>query len=1062
MKNIFPALASTMLLLCFTATAQTSYISGRITARDETGAMQPVVGATVRVATPLDTVYVSSIRDGRYIVRCKETETASIHVTFIGYKAYDASIRISGARARHDIRMEEEATELETVTVKTHPPIMTMSGDTIVYNAAATSTFDDDYAEEILAQLPGVELDDNAITIQGISVERVYVDGKLLFGKALMTALQNLKANDVRNIKVYDELTEESILAGQVHDEKRRVIDIATKSKPNRVINAIAEARYGYDTEKKTDFTYSTDRSPDTVRQQRYMIGGRYNMFSTKGSVTLSAVTSNTGQGLPEGFARGGRGENVRSVSAFTSSGAEAYKRLNTLSTAFSKRWQTNIPESDSLAYRYRSRFEGRASASYAYNQNYTRNWTITDREYFPQTSSPDYLSADTLRTVAETFQHAIKLGLDNPYRGYSYSGEANIGGGDGSTFRGQETLLKTGRYNRVHSLNFNSPGDKTLDIIQTGEWRWRKGMRINASFTYNNNSSEMTRVDTLSTSTRNIWLYQDGSGYTRQFNAGTGGGARLINTETVGFYLFANYRFSYDKTVAKQLSYDKYTGLFDEFHSRNYVNDDNTHNLTAGLRYNIREKFSATLSATGRSTGINRNETLPDDYDYSHRFNSINPSAVITLGPRTGPSLSLNYSAKTNSPKVNELRNTLSDNNTLRLSTGNPNLNQSTTHSVTLEAMKTNPEKGSTVNLNFSFSATRDAIVDRTIYFYSDTVLARWGDYPVAAGSSLSTYANIDGEMDMNGEFKYSFRSDAIKTNADLTARVGYGENPYYIDTVLNTAKTVNPSLSLNMRCDVASKLSLSMRASGSFTYQENTADSMRNNRSARFSIAGTAAYRPASWFFTNVTYSYSKYYALANKPQAEDIENQRLNASVGFRFLKGNGEVSISAVDILNTTRDYTSTLTGQYAQNRWALTTGRSVMLSVSYRFSNSRGQDGQRGPGSYRGGPGGYGGSQGGYRGGGSGGSYRGGPGGPGGPGTGYGGPGRQPGQPMQPGMQGQPDGRQVAPAQPAQQDQPAQPAPANQPQTPDNPATTDAPAPASTPAPAPSDGQADPA
>ena len=103
------------------------------------------------------------------------------------------------------VKLEPAAKEIEKVTVKADIPLYKLSGDTLIYNAAAVKTLEGDDAIRIVEQLPGIILNNNSISVLGKSVERTYVDGKLIFGESPMTALLNLTAADVHKIKVYDE-----------------------------------------------------------------------------------------------------------------------------------------------------------------------------------------------------------------------------------------------------------------------------------------------------------------------------------------------------------------------------------------------------------------------------------------------------------------------------------------------------------------------------------------------------------------------------------------------------------------------------------------------------------------------------------------------------------------------------------------------------------------------------------------------------------------------------------------------------------------------------------------
>lgn len=77
------------------------------------------------------------------------------------------------------ITMSADAIALEGVEVKGHATKVAVSGDSLVYNAAAYRVPEGSTLEALVKQLPGAKVDkDGTIKINGKEVSKILVDGK--------------------------------------------------------------------------------------------------------------------------------------------------------------------------------------------------------------------------------------------------------------------------------------------------------------------------------------------------------------------------------------------------------------------------------------------------------------------------------------------------------------------------------------------------------------------------------------------------------------------------------------------------------------------------------------------------------------------------------------------------------------------------------------------------------------------------------------------------------------------------------------------------------------------
>lgn len=107
----------------------------------------------------------------------------------------------------------------EAVVRATHIKMVTR-GDTVVYDAAAFDLAEGSMLDALVAQLPGAELKDGQIKVNGKFIESLMVNGEDFFAGNPKVALENLPAYTVKNIKVYDRAANDDYLKAKVNGKK--------------------------------------------------------------------------------------------------------------------------------------------------------------------------------------------------------------------------------------------------------------------------------------------------------------------------------------------------------------------------------------------------------------------------------------------------------------------------------------------------------------------------------------------------------------------------------------------------------------------------------------------------------------------------------------------------------------------------------------------------------------------------------------------------------------------------------------------------------------------------
>jgi hypothetical protein len=118
---------------------------------------------------------------------------------------------------------------LEEVELTYEMPV-TISGDTLVYNADSFNKGTERKLEDVLENLPGVEInDDGQVEVEGKVVTKLMVEGKDFFDGDSKLATKNIPSNAVDKVQVLKNYSEVSQLGGVTNNQNNVAINIKLK-----------------------------------------------------------------------------------------------------------------------------------------------------------------------------------------------------------------------------------------------------------------------------------------------------------------------------------------------------------------------------------------------------------------------------------------------------------------------------------------------------------------------------------------------------------------------------------------------------------------------------------------------------------------------------------------------------------------------------------------------------------------------------------------------------------------------------------------------------------------
>ena len=155
-------------------------------------------------------------------------------LSYPGYADYVDTFTLDSVKTSYDfgtINMKLKSRILQEVIIKGTAAAIKIKGDTTEFNAAAYTVQPNAKVEDLLKQLPGIEIDkDGKITAQGQTVNKVLVDGEEFFGDDPTLVTKNIRADMVDKVQLYDKKSDQAAFTGIDDGQKTKTLNIKLKA----------------------------------------------------------------------------------------------------------------------------------------------------------------------------------------------------------------------------------------------------------------------------------------------------------------------------------------------------------------------------------------------------------------------------------------------------------------------------------------------------------------------------------------------------------------------------------------------------------------------------------------------------------------------------------------------------------------------------------------------------------------------------------------------------------------------------------------------------------------
>jgi len=874
-----------------------------------------VPGATVLFVNVKDSTRSKfSATDGEGAFKVDELEKAfyKLRISSMGYKPYIRIMRVTSSANLGNIAIEQDEKVLKEIVVEGEVVPMERKGDTLLYNADAFKVNPDASATDLVSKMPGIVVDNSGVTANGEQIEQVLMDGKRFFGQDPLLSLNTIPAEVVNKVEVFDQMSERAQFTGFDDGNTTKTMNVVTKEDKRNGLFGKISGGYG------TDDRYSAGMNLNSFKGDKQLtvlgMSNNINQLSFANDDVVGIGSAGGGRG---GFRRGATARRAGSSNLLTSN-----QQGLTTTNAAGLNFSNKIGE--------KATFEG----SYFFNASSNSNDRYTDRETFRESGSQFYNEAQQSST--ENLNHRLNMRVeydindnnrlvyipsisfqDNESENYTLGKTTNAQGNMINQTENRFLSSNLG-YNVNNYLLFQHKFEKIGRTISFGlNSRMRNTDRENyyEEFTFDSLTQYLTeeRNHSLQTSV----TYTEPVGLNGEISATYKINFNDRNSDKETYLLDSE---SGQKEFSPQLSNQFNSGYTTQEPSIMYSNRAFGKFLNVGITY--------------QHAVLNNEQFYPQEGTIQKSFNSILPTAMGRLEFKRGGNMFYRYNTSTTEPSVSQLQNVIDNSNPLFFSIGNPDLNQSYSHSLMLRLNKAITEKNTSIANFTRVQTTNNYITNATEFAEKDSIYT--GGIIVREGTQLSKPINLNGYWTVLNNTTYSVMLSKIKSNLNTTLGLGYIRRPGQAEDVINISNTY----SINAKLGLASNISENVDFNTYYNISANTVtNSIETTANANSQyITQTVGGKVNIIFWKGIVFRTDIFYEKYNGISQDFNTSYVLwNMSLAKKFLKNNlGELELVAFDLLNQNLNISQTVSPNYIEEVRTQVLQQYFMLKFTYQL------------------------------------------------------------------------------------------------------------------------------
>lgn len=837
---------------------------------------------------------IENIKEGEYLMK----------IQYLGYENFFRNIPLLRDIDLGNILIRQTATDLNEVTISARRTTGTQKSDTTLYNADAFKTMKDASAQVLVEKLPGVLMVDGALQAQGENITQILVDGKPFFGGDVKTALQNLPAEVILSIEIFDQKSDQALLSGFDDGNRQKTINIITK--PNRRKGQFGRITAGFGTD------------------ERYLAGASINAFNEDQRITFTGLTNNIN------LLDFSSDPNVQD----NSNPQNGVIDTNILGLNFSDVWGEKVKVSGSYLFRNRKNLGVKSLfREFVTSSQEGQTYTETSRE---TRTNQDHRFDMRLEYQIDPknriiFRPRFNAAFDK--ENSAFIGESvNL---DGPLNRTENNRTANNKdYDIFNRLYYGHKFDKvgrslTLRLSTANSWNRDLAFR-RAENTFFQPAERLEVINQQISRDRNGTSWETGISY----------------TEPVGKYgqLELEYEIGNRVNDSDQLTFDIQsedlgrleldTALSNSFGSK-YL----TQELELGYQYKL-EKLQFQVEGKFQHARLDNSQIFPAPFELARTFKSFLPTVRFDYQFSEFTNLEIDYDTDVNAPSVAQLQTAIDNSNPLQLRTGNPNLNQSYSNRIRFRFRNRNPD---TDRSWFVFAQSRivaNNIANSSFIAEEPTTLP--GGIILEKGSQLFRPVNLDGYQDFRSWVSYGMPLGFIKSNLNVYGGISYNKRPGQVNNQLSFNNSNRLSTGLSIGSNISDKIDFNVSTRFSWNNVNNTLNPALDNK-----FFNQRTRLNLSWIiWEGLVYRVDLNHQI-NSGLSAGFDNDFLlmNMSIGKKIFKNQrGEIALNVYDLLKQNANVRRNITDIYIEDSQTNVLSRYFMITFSYNLRRfSKGMD-----------------------------------------------------------------------------------------------------------------------
>ena len=925
-------LLSSLLLLAITFASQAqSKLTIRGIVKDTTNL--PLDYTSVLLLSPKDSALISytlTNKAGEYIFKNVDRQPLLIKATYMGYIPFQKELVLpeSDELEVEEIRLTPILQELYEVVVKAAKAPLTMRGDTLEYDASKFKVPPGATLEDLLRKLPGMQIDANGnIVAQGQQVQKVTVDGRRFFGGNTKMATQNLNAESISKLQLFDDKSEQSKLTGVEDGVTEKTLNVELKEEAKKGGFGKISAAGGTDERWSSNASYNKF---DNVNQ--FSIIGYGNNVNQTG-LSWDDLQEFRGSGAFQFGDTGDFGFNSSGGNVIFFSGGDSEDSFeipfNNLSSGFSN------------------------NQAFGVNFNHLKDKKDLSANYF-------YSRSDQ---IVESFNSRTTFLEDNSsFTSTDQSKQNNVAGHHRANLRFQNELdsantLTINAKGRLSSLTTSlvslqdviSSGTEQGQLVrnnQSNKWSGafqgtaifrhkfeKNGRNFAASIsnTYTNADQDgiQKAIADVMDSTDPNTLFQSLDQVNQALNTSNLFKSSLLFVEPINktFFWETFYNFSQSTSETDRKVFDVESSDIQELNpdlSRFFDNIITYNRIGSSLRYaNKGSNLSVGLAASnyklnGLYSVVEGSETLGT---VDKNYLNFTPNVSFNKTMKGNKRINANYAMGVAPPNINDLQPYKDISNPLYIREGNPDLQPEVTHSINAGYNMYDP--ATFISLYFSLNST----------FYQSQVVQNQTIDPETFVTTFKS-GNVSGGQRYFTYIGFGFPIVKTKINANINANPSYTKSLALINSIETETNTYSYNFGADLDLNPTEWLSLYVGSSFRLSKTKYEQNPSQNQDIFNMSAYTNMNIKLPKAFYFDMKFNYSRF---ENESFGFNQEVPILNAFI-YKLLgeAKKWEVRLSAYDIFNQNQTISQFAGQNFVSTGRIDTLARYFLLGVTYNM------------------------------------------------------------------------------------------------------------------------------